>query len=159
MKMELSVSERLTLLNVIPKQGNIVTYRLILALREALSFSEDEITRWMPTICYDLSSGCPRCKGVEWEQPIPFYSVKKCSVCGFMAAAGPPGSTMWRTLDEAGSKISEITSIEFSEAGMDLITDTLNLFNKNDELDDMTAPLYIKFIEQTGASVGDQTPE
>ena len=57
--MELSVFERLTLLNVLPAQGDITTIRIVRQLREDLSFSEDEheqlnfkaeddVTMWNP---------------------------------------------------------------------------------------------------------------
>lgn len=40
--MELAVLERLVLLNVLPKEGNFTTLRLVRKLREALSFDELE---------------------------------------------------------------------------------------------------------------------
>ena len=146
MKMELSVKERLVLSSVIPKQGDIVTYRLILILREAISFSEEEIVKWMPVLCFDLSKGCPRCGAKEWET-IPFYSAKKCKGCDFLVGSGEPGQMTWRSLDDEGQPIGDTAEIEFGEAGLNLIADTLRLFNKNSELDDDTAPLYVKFVE------------
>ena len=41
--MELSVLERLLLLNVLPKEGDIISVRIIHKLRQDLSFSEDEL--------------------------------------------------------------------------------------------------------------------
>lgn len=152
MVMELSVSERLTLSGVIPKQGSIINYRLILALREAVSFSEEELIRWVPTQCFDISQGCPRCKGTEWEN-IKFAPIQKCAGCGFMVGIGPPGATAWRTLDEKGEPVSEVAEVEFSEAGLALIVDTLNLFDKNEEIDDNIAPLYVKFVEDNGGAI------
>ncbi len=40
--MELSVGERLALLDVLPKEGDYTTLKLLRKLREALSFSEGE---------------------------------------------------------------------------------------------------------------------
>lgn len=40
--MELSVYDRLILLNILPKEGDITTLKLIRTLREELSFSEQE---------------------------------------------------------------------------------------------------------------------
>lgn len=40
--MSLSVFERILLLNLLPTDGDITTLRLVRALRESLSFSEDE---------------------------------------------------------------------------------------------------------------------
>ena len=40
--MELSVLDRLTLLNIIPKEGDYTTLKIIRKLQEELSFSEEE---------------------------------------------------------------------------------------------------------------------
>ena len=40
--MQLSVAERLLLLNVLPKEGDILSLRIVLKLKEELSFSEAE---------------------------------------------------------------------------------------------------------------------
>lgn len=41
--MNLKVAERLHLLTILPKEGTIVTLRIVADLRKALAFSEDEI--------------------------------------------------------------------------------------------------------------------
>ena len=43
--MELTVKERLVLLNLLPNEGNFLTLRLMRKLREALSFDEEELKR------------------------------------------------------------------------------------------------------------------
>lgn len=157
MKMELSVKERLVLENILPKQGSVVTYRLIESLRGVIGFSESELVRWVPTICYDISLGCPRCKGMEWKS-LPFAPIQRCDGeegCGFLAGIGPPGATAWRSLDEEGQSISDIAEVEFGEAGLALIADTLRLFDKNEEINEDLEPLYAKFVENEGASVED----
>ena len=40
---ELTVPERLTLLNILPKEGDFTTIKLMRKLRESLSFDEDEL--------------------------------------------------------------------------------------------------------------------
>jgi hypothetical protein len=40
--MELSVIDRLTLLNIIPKEGDYTTLKIVRKLQEELSFSEEE---------------------------------------------------------------------------------------------------------------------
>jgi len=42
--MDLTVFDRLILLNVLPKEGDITTLRIVRALRDSLSFSEEEHT-------------------------------------------------------------------------------------------------------------------
>ncbi len=44
--MTLTVKERLLLLNVLPREGDITTLRIVQNLRAALSFSEEEHARW-----------------------------------------------------------------------------------------------------------------
>jgi len=41
--MELSIKERLLLLNILPAESNFVTLKIVRKLQEDLSFSEDEI--------------------------------------------------------------------------------------------------------------------
>jgi len=43
--MTLTIKDRLLLLTVLPREGNIVTLRIIRKLRESLSFSEEEHAR------------------------------------------------------------------------------------------------------------------
>ena len=43
MKLKLSVYERLVLLNILPKEGNFITLKIVRQLREGLSFNEKEI--------------------------------------------------------------------------------------------------------------------
>ena len=43
--MELKVFDRLMLLNIIPVEGNFVTLKIVLQLRQALSFNEEEVKR------------------------------------------------------------------------------------------------------------------
>jgi len=43
MKIKLAVFERLVLLNILPKEGNFLTLKIVRKLRENLSFNEEEI--------------------------------------------------------------------------------------------------------------------
>jgi hypothetical protein len=44
--MELNIAERLTLLGILPKEGNFVTLKILRQLREELSFSEEEMKKY-----------------------------------------------------------------------------------------------------------------
>lgn len=44
--MEFTVKDRLALLDILPKEGNIITLRVMRELRESLSFSEEEIKQY-----------------------------------------------------------------------------------------------------------------
>ena len=157
MMMELSVEERLNLLIIIPKQGSMATMRLIRTLRNLIDFSDEEHVKWTLKPSFDISKGCPRCpdEEVAWLSLPHAPLLTRCSRCGFITGLGPPGSTVWRTLDEDGNELDQTADIEFGEAGMELIRDTLELFNTKDEIDDNTFPLYVKFVEEQGAEVGE----
>lgn len=44
--MKLSISERYILLDLLPKEGTYTTLKILRKLREALSFSEEELVKW-----------------------------------------------------------------------------------------------------------------
>lgn len=44
--MEITVKDRLALLDILPKEGNIITLKVMRELRESLSFSEEEIKQY-----------------------------------------------------------------------------------------------------------------
>lgn len=41
--MKLSVIERITLMQILPKEGNYITFKILIELKSALSFNEKEI--------------------------------------------------------------------------------------------------------------------
>jgi len=66
--MELSVADRLALLNILPQEGDITTLKIVRKLREELSFSEEEhgilqfqndgqMIRWNPLEDKDVEVG------------------------------------------------------------------------------------------------------
>jgi hypothetical protein len=52
--MKLTVKERIAAMNTLPTEGNYITFKIILTLRTALSFSEVEIKRYKIVIKGDL---------------------------------------------------------------------------------------------------------
>ena len=44
--MKLNIAERLTLLNVVPKEGNYATLKVVRKLQEDLSFSEEDFKKY-----------------------------------------------------------------------------------------------------------------
>lgn len=61
MKIKLNVYERLVLLNILPKEGNFITLKILRQLREGLSFNEKEIK--------DLKLAIDQEKGTAtWDQ-------------------------------------------------------------------------------------------
>ena len=61
MKIKLNVYERLVMLNILPKEGNFITLKIVRQLREGLSFDEKEIKELKLTI--DPAKG-----NATWEQ-------------------------------------------------------------------------------------------
>ena len=55
-----------------------------------------------------------------------------------------------RPFHDEGQPISDVAEIEFGAAEIELIQDALRLYDKNEEINDETAPLYIKFVEELG---------
>jgi len=42
----LTISERMSLLDLLPLQGNVVTLRMVMSLREKVALTEEEIDKW-----------------------------------------------------------------------------------------------------------------
>ena len=88
--MDLTIMERLTLLSVLPEQGNLATLRIVRKLREDLSFTEKEL------IEYDVQfSDNGR---VEWSEE--YAMVEKAIPMG--AAAQRAAVNALTALDEEG---------------------------------------------------------
>jgi len=61
--MDLTIHERLLLLNALPKEGDLTTIRIVRKLREALSFTEDEIAEHKVQVSPEGN--------VRWENDAP----------------------------------------------------------------------------------------
>ena len=46
MKIKLNVLERITMMNLLPKETNYLTFKLLTQLKSDLSFSDEEIKKW-----------------------------------------------------------------------------------------------------------------
>lgn len=44
--MRLTIAERMSLLDILPLQGNVVTLRMVMSLREKVALTEEEIDKW-----------------------------------------------------------------------------------------------------------------
>jgi hypothetical protein len=55
--MQLTISERLTLLTILPEQGDLSTLKIVREVREALSFTEAEHARYGIIIEEDTDTG------------------------------------------------------------------------------------------------------
>ncbi len=159
--MELTIAERLTLAGILPRQGNIVTHRLVDTLRRALGFSDEEIVRFQPLICADPNRPCVVCHGTGFD-PIPYLMAMKCQDCGMEIGLGDPGGVVWRQHDREGNELGDgVRDIDLSEAAINLIVRTLQILNvtpvidketgvktADGSLDEQTVPLYMKFVPE-----------
>lgn len=69
--MQHTIKDRLILLNILPKEGNILTLKVVRKLREALSFSEEELAE------YKFVQDNERLSWTEPEKPTRDISVGK----------------------------------------------------------------------------------
>jgi len=141
---QLTMGERFVLLNNLPAQGDLVTFKILRKLRETLSPSEKEIKDYgfknrfrCPHKEYDEKGKAFQCE-VEQDAASP----PKCPVHGeFMQ---PSGRVSW---DE---KLWNVTKeIWFGTKANQIVVDTLKKISEEDKQinDDIIASLYEKFIE------------
>lgn len=130
--MKLTVFERLMLQNILPKEGDFVTMKLVRKLREALSFSEKEIAE----ISFDNHWRCPKCKGIELSP-----EVIKCQQCGiYMVPAGQV------SFDEEKA-LKVIKDVHMGNKMLALCETTLKKLSDEEKLTEQHMSLYEKFVE------------
>lgn len=130
--MKLTVFERLQLQNMLPKEGNFVTLKLVRKLHEALSFSEKEIGE----IDFKNHWQCQKCNTKSISAQVP-----KCESCG--AYMAPSGMVHW---DEAKA-IKVIKDVHMGRSMRDLCRSTLKKLSDEDKLTEQTMSLYELFVE------------
>lgn len=130
--MKLTVIERLKLQNLLPNEGNNVTFKLIRKLRESLSFSEKEIA----TIEFKNEWKCEACKTIKLSLQVP-----KCEKCGkYMASAG---RVNWD--EEKALKV--IKDVHMGRTMHDLCRAVVKKLDDEEKLNEQTISLYEKFVE------------
>ena len=144
----LNMAERFILLNNLPKEGDLVTFKILRKLRETLSPSEAEIKEYG----FKNSFRCPhreyddKGKGFQCEVEGEGESPPKCLIHGeFMQ---PTGRVSW-----SPEKWEVEKEIWFGAKANQIIVDALKKVSEEDKKinDDILAGLYDKFIEaETG---------
>lgn len=124
--MELNVYDRMTLINVLPKQGDITTLRIVNKLREALSFSEEE----HKALQFQRVYHCQVC-GEDTLKPT-------CEKCGGVGAW--KGRMIWRREADVPA------DIPIGEKATDIITEALKDLNRQKKLTPAHLPLYERFV-------------
>lgn len=130
--MQLNILERLALLEVIPKEGDFVTLKLVRKLRESLSFSEAEIAE----INFNQNWRCPMC-----QKEIASPDALKCECGSYMMATG---SVTWDR--ERGEKVMK--EVHMGEKMMSMCVDTLKKLDSEKKLTESYFSLYEKVIKE-----------
>ena len=132
--MNLNVLERLALLEVLPREGDFVTLKLVRKLRESLSFSEAEIAQ----IDFNQNWKCPKC-----QKEVSSPDAPKCECDSYMAATG---SMTW----DAGKGEKVLKEIHMGEKMLTMCVTTLKKLDSEKKLTESFFSLYEKFIKAEG---------
>ena len=142
---KLSMAERFVLLSNLPREGDLVTFKILRKLRETLSPSEAEIKEYgfknsfrCPHREYDEKGKAFQCE-VEGEDKTP----PKCHIHNVFM--NPTGRVSWNP-----EKWNVEKEIWFGNTANQIIVDTLKKVSEEDKKinDDVLANLYDKFIEE-----------
>ena len=115
--MQLTVFERLTLLNILPREGNFLTLKIIREMREGLSFSEEEH------------------KVLQFKK-----AGDKVILEDGTEGVVPEGKVVWNM---AGDLVKDVG---FGEKATDIVVERLKALDKEKKLTDAHFSLYEKFV-------------
>jgi hypothetical protein len=113
---DLSVLERVLLLNILPREGSIITLRMIRQLREKLSFDIDEL------------------KILQFRNPGEEYFI------GGVKGIVPEGQLVWNR----GTSF-EIKNIQFDKIEVETIMNSLKIMDEQERMNDELLNIYDKF--------------
>ncbi len=140
---KLTMAERFVLLNNLPHEGDLVTFKILRKLREALAPNETEIKEYG----FKSSFRCPhkdydeKGKGFQCEVEGEAESSPKCHIHDVLMQ--PSGRVSWNP-----DKWNTEKEIWFGNKANAIIMDTLKKVNDEDKKinDDVIASLYDKFV-------------
>jgi len=142
---KLTMAERFVLLNNLPLEGDLVTFKILRKLRETLAPSEKEIKDYGFKNCYR----CPhkeydeKGKAFQCEVEAEGETPPKCHIHNdFMR---PTGRASWNP-----EKWNTEKEIWFGATANSIIMDALKKVSEEDKKinDDVIAGLYEKFVKQ-----------
>lgn len=124
--MELTVYDRMTLLSILPKQGDFTTLRLVRKLQEALSFDEEE------------------------HKVLQFQRVYTCQSCGKQGLertceCGGSGAFKGRMVWLKEADVPK--EIPIGEKATDIIADALKSLSQQKKLTEQHLSLYERFVD------------
>lgn len=118
--MKLGVFDRLVLLNILPREGDILSLRQVRRLREALSFSDEEHAALGLHVCSGPNTDCDRCS----------------------ADPAAAGQVHWKTEAEV------LKEVDIGPRAAQIITDALKALNDGRKLREEHIPLFERFVEE-----------
>lgn len=127
--MKLLVPERIILQGILPKEGDFITLKLVRKLREALSFSEEEIK--LLGFTYEFS--CPKCKQVIFS-PAPL----NCGTCNVAMVVG--GNIRWKQENDPSK------DVYMGSKAKELCVSALKELDQKKKLTEQFMELFEKFI-------------
>ena len=142
---QLTMGERFVLLNNLPKEGDLVTFKILRKLRETLAPSETEIKEYefknsyrCPHREYDEKGKAFQCEVEEEAAESP----PKCHIHDVVMQ--PSGRVSW-----SSAKWNTEKEVWFGTKANQIIADTLKKVSEEDKKvnDDIIASLCEKFIE------------
>ena len=130
--MKLTVFERLMLQSILPQEGDFITLKLVRKLKEALAFSEKEITE----INFQNQWKCPKC-----QKEILASEMPKCPDCDVYMRIG--GQVHWD--DEKAKKV--VKDVFMGAKMLALCETTLKKLSDEQKLTEQHMSLFEKFCE------------
>ena len=138
--MKLTVLERIMLQEILPKEGDFITLKLVRKLREALAFSEKEIAE----IAFRTHWKCPQCQKIELSD-----AEIKCPDCDVYMR--PAGEVTWDN-DKAKKVVKDVF---MGNKMLALCESTLKKLSDEKKLTDQHMSLYAKFVEGADEESGE----
>ena len=126
--MQLSITDRVTILGLLPKEGNIDTLKALRKFKESLSLTEEEKS----TIKWRLEYKCPKC-----NESIYLPTPAKCGTCDVWLE--PTGAAQWETASDPNKEVFMSSTI------MGIVSSTLAKMNEKGKLTEELVPLFEKF--------------
>jgi hypothetical protein len=134
--MKLTIKDRIQLLGILPKEGNIDTIKALRKFKESLSLSEEEKT----AIVWRLEYHCPKCNVLEFlSAPV------QCGNCNVWMDA--TGAGQWDSTKDPNKDVFIQPTI------MTIVVSTLSKMNEKGKLTDELESLYDKFCGSKDSSI------
>lgn len=141
--MELTILERIKLLEVLPKEGDLLTLKILRKLRESLSFSEDELKTFgavyeyaCPHIATDKDGKRDKCLNIGF-----FTAPPKCGKHNI-----PMQPTGQMNISIPPQVINKVKEIHMGTHALTIASNALKRLNDNQQLTEGLVSLYEKFF-------------